>query len=215
MDRLIERPDYVDSSTAGTVLGQVERVPRATKVVGAAALGAWMLASSGLAPALDIDTGTRLSDRIVVDPSEVQFVEIRSDSGTAPARSTGTLMARINELAPLSLRQWAPVFGVTHTAVNDWLKSDPADRPELGQVLELLEDAGDRRADLASWLTTPLPNLNVMPLQLLTDRRWRAFRGATRVRPAPVEISSEELLQRRRDSIGWAITDTPTAPEPE
>ena len=183
------------------------------------ALGASILAAFGIGHGLEplnVDAGTRISPRIIIEaqPSTTRLFEINSDTGKMAMGEADTLMADIRRLAPLSLRDWATVFGVSHTAIRDWLKTDP-DRPELTQVLGLLEDASGRRADLAAWLTQPLEHLNVRPLDLLASHRWRAFRGAMRVRQAPVPITPAELKERRKSSLGWAMTDAPTVPEPE
>jgi hypothetical protein len=120
-----------------------------------------------------------------------------------------TRMARIRELADLSLREWAPVFGVTHTTIKQWLSLEP-DRNKVGQVLEALEEAARYHGDLAKWLRRPLPGTDLAPLQLLARDSWRAFRGALRSRPAPpVAISADELGRRRRADEAWAIPETP------
>jgi hypothetical protein len=120
-----------------------------------------------------------------------------------------TRMARIRELADLSLRDWAPVFGVTHTTIKQWLTLEP-DRNKVGQVLEALEEAARYHSNLAGWLRRPLPGTGLVPLQLLERDSWRAFRGALRSRPAPpVAISADELRRRRRADESWAIPETP------
>jgi DNA-binding transcriptional regulator YiaG len=126
-----------------------------------------------------------------------------------------TRMARIRNIAPLSLREWEEVFGVSHSAVRNWLRSEP-DREKLTQVLESLEQAARYRGDVVPWLRQTLPGTTVTPLQLLARDNPRAFRGALRARAsAPPQISPEELRQRRQADESWAEREVLPPPAPE
>jgi hypothetical protein len=82
------------------------------------------------------------------------------------------------------------VFEVSHTRIKQWADGEEPDRPKLDRILNALSDHRDMR----TWLTTAVPGMDMRPLDLLRDERWRAFRGAIRARSAPaVTVSPEEL----------------------
>lgn len=156
------------------------------------------------------DAGTRISERVdlrtVVQGTSLASIRI---DGRLAQQDELTLMGRIERLAPLSRRDWATVFGVSHTLIGKWLRSDPP-REELRQVLELLVEAAPFHQDLAAWLRTEVPGIPVTPRDLLAARRWSAFRGAIIARPAPpVGLSDEEIAARRRADHTWFTADVP------
>ncbi len=123
-------------------------------------------------------------------------------------------MARIRALAPLSFREWAPVFGVSHSAIKQWADGDEPDREKLDRVLGALDAAAAHQPDLGRWLMTPLPGMQQRPVDLLREDHWRAFRGALRARPAPaVSVAPEELARRRQMQISWAVVEPATLAE--
>jgi hypothetical protein len=125
-------------------------------------------------------------------------------------------MARIRALAPLSLRDWAPVFGVSHSAIKQWADGEEPDRAKLDRVLGALTEAGGHQPNLARWLNAPLPGMQVRPLDLLRDDRWRAFRGAVRTRSAPaVTVAPGELVARRQAQVSWAVPEPATVADDE
>ncbi|MDQ3662240.1 MAG: hypothetical protein M3454_14520 [Actinomycetota bacterium] len=123
-------------------------------------------------------------------------------------------MAEIRALAPLSLREWGRAFGVSHTAISDWLRSNPQDREDLRTTLAALEEASKARHNLGEWLLAPLAGLQVRPVDLLKDRRWRAFRGALAAEASPApRLSASKLAARRRTETSWAIADADIEPD--
>jgi hypothetical protein len=136
--------------------------------------------------------------------------EVRVEGPMAPF-ATPTRMALIRGLAPLSLREWAAVFGVSHSAVKQWADGEEPNRDKLDRVLGALNEASGYHADLARWLTSALPGMEIRPLDLLRNDRWRAFKGAIRTRTAPaVTETAEELQRRRRNQVSWAVPEPPT-----
>lgn len=167
----------------------------------------------GAVDQLIADHGTRIwtrSDlRSVLEGTLRTATRIEFDARPSPV-VPATRMARIRALADLSLRDWATVFGVTHTAVKQWLSTE-TDRAKVGQVLQALEEAAQYEADLRTWLRREVPGTDVTPLDLLRRDRFRAFRGALRSRAAPpVVVSGDELRRRRRDDESWAVPEAPT-----
>jgi hypothetical protein len=161
------------------------------------------------------DRGTRASARIdlVAASTETSIRRLLLDSNTKFGdRAVKTRMLRIIELAPLSLRAWAEVFGVSHGAITKWRSSEP-DRPEIALVLEMLERAAREHGELAQWLQQPLASTSVTPLQLLSQQRWRAFLGAIKTASAPAPDLARETLERlRRERLPWAAADAPGLP---
>lgn len=177
---------------------------RGTALVTVLGLGASFLA----APV--IDQGTRVIDRLdyrsAMAGTSLTAVQVE---GPVIPFQTPTRMARIRALAPLSLRDWGEVFGVSHSAIKQWADSEPA-REKLDRVLGALSEASAHHADLARWLVAPLPGMQIRPLDLLRDDRWRAFRGAIRTRPAPtVTMAPDQLLRRRQAQASWAVPEPP------
>lgn len=162
-----------------------------------------------------LDFGTRAIGRVdlTAASNETSIRRLVIDTNTVLRRlKTRTRMSKILELAPLSLRLWAEVFGVTHGAIRKWRTTDP-DRPELAIVLDLLEQASLAHGELAQWLRRPLVTTDVTPLSLLEQGRWRAFLGATRTASAPAPDLGREALERlRRERLPWATTDAPGIP---
>jgi hypothetical protein len=161
------------------------------------------------------DRGTRASARIdlVAASTETSIRRLLLDSNTKlGVHAVKTRMLRIIELAPLSLREWAEVFGVSHGAITKWRSSEP-DRPEIALVLEMLERAVREHGELAQWLRQPLASTSVTPLQLLSQQRWRAFLGAIKTASAPAPDLARETLERlRRERLPWAVPDAPGLP---
>jgi hypothetical protein len=156
-----------------------------------------------------IDYGTRVVDRLDYSSTMrgTALAPIRVEGPVVPFQ-TPTRMARIRALAPLSLRDWAEVFGVSHSAVKQWIDGDEPAREKLDLVLDALNAASAHHANLATWLTVSLPGMEVRPLDLLRDERWRAFRGAIRARSAPTpSIAINELLRRRRAEVSWGVPE--------
>lgn len=162
-----------------------------------------------------LDFGTRAIGRVdlIAASNETSIRRLVIDTNTVLRRlKTRTRMSRILELAPLSLRLWAEVFGVTHGAIRKWRTTDP-DRPELTIVLDMLEQASLAHGELAQWLRRPVASTEVTPLNLLKQARWRAFLGAIRTASAPVPDLGREALERlRRERLPWASTDAPGIP---
>lgn len=124
-----------------------------------------------------------------------------------------TTMGRIRDLAPLSLRDWARVFGVSHTAIREWLRDD-SPRQKLTDTLAALEEAYRIHPDLRTWLTSPVAGLEIKPIDLLRDDRWRAFRGAIRAQAATASgLLPADVAARRRAETSWAVTDVEITPD--
>jgi hypothetical protein len=177
---------------------------RGTALVTVLTLGASFLAGPV------VDQGTRVIDRFdyrsAMEGTSLTPVQVE---GPVVPFQTPTRMARIRALAPLSLRDWGEVFGVSHSAIKQWVDSEPG-REKLDRVLGALSEATAHQPDLARWLTAPLPGMEIRPLDLLRDDRWRAFRGAIRTRSAPaVTLAPDELLRRRQAQASWAVTEPP------
>ena len=160
---------------------------------------------------LDIDTGTRVVARYdyrsIMEGTTLTKITVEGDIEpfTIP-----TSMARIRAIAPLPFREWAPVFGVSHAAIKQWADGEEPDRPKLARILNALNEASIHHRDLRTWLTTSLPGMDVRPLELLRDDRWRAFRGAIRARSSPaVTVSPVELMRRRRAQSSWVVAEPP------
>lgn len=159
----------------------------------------------------DVDTGTRVVARYDYRPimEGTTLAKITVEGDVEPF-TTLTRMARIRAIAPLSFREWAPVFGVSHAAIKQWVDGDEPERPKLDRILDALSEASIHHRELRTWLTTPVPGMDVRPLELLRDDRWRAFRGAIRARSAPaVAVSPEELMRRRRAQTSWVVAEPP------
>jgi len=164
---------------------------------------------------VSMDNGTRVGQftdaTTALNSTSLRTTEL-GPGGLAPFVEP-TTMERIRTLAPLSLRDWGSVFGVSHTAVRSWLRDDP-EREKLATVLSALEEAYASKPNLAAWLVTSLPGLEVRPLDLLRDDRWRAFRGALRAQAAPPpSLSRDELEARRRAETSWALADVEIEPD--
>lgn len=159
----------------------------------------------------DIDTGTRVVARYDYRPimEGTTLTKITVEGPLEPFKPASR-MARIRALAPLSFREWAPVFEVSHTRVKQWADGEEPDRPKLDRILNALSEASAYHRDMRTWLTTAVPGMDVRPLDLLRDERWRAFRGAIRARSAPaVTVSPEELMRRRRAQSSWVVAEPP------
>lgn len=187
---------------------------RSALLTGALIVGS-ALGGSAVGPAV-ADPGTRIGlytdVAALAHSTSLQSVELDGPFVPFIQRTT---MAQINGLAPLSLREWGRVFGVSHTSISAWMKEDPADREKLGTVLGALE-AARTKPQLERWLLAPLQGIDVRPIDLLRDGRWRAFRGALVARAAaPATLSSEELAARRRAETSWALADAEIEPDDE
>jgi len=79
---------------------------------------------------LDIDTGTRVVARYdyrqLMEGTTLATITIEGD---VEPFTVMTRMARIRAIAPLSFREWAPVFGVSHAAIKQWVDGDEPARP--------------------------------------------------------------------------------------
>lgn len=158
------------------------------------------------------DEGTRVVSRQdyrpVIEGTSLKTVRVE---GPITPFQTLTRMARIRALAPLSFRHWAPVFGVSHSAIKQWADGDEPARSKLDRVLGALSEATLHQPNLAVWLVTSLPGMQVRPLDLLREEHWRAFRGAIRTRSSPgVAVATEELARRRRAQVSWAVPEPAT-----
>ena len=156
-----------------------------------------------------VDEGTRVTERLdyrpVIVGTSLKTVHVE---GVVIPFQEPTRMARIRALAPLSLREWAAVFEVSHSAVKQWADGDEPDRDKLDRVLAALSEASAHQSDLQRWLKTPLPGMELRPVDLLRENRWRAFRGAVRVRSAPaLSVSPDELVRRRQMQVSWAVPE--------
>lgn len=187
---------------------------RSALLAGALAVGT-ALGAQGPGVPMDWDSGTRIGNytdiAALVKSTSLQRIELEGRFSPFVQRST---MAQIRALAPLSLREWGRVFGVSHTAISDWLRGDPQEGENLRTALAALEEASRVKNDLGEWLLAPVSGLQVRPVDLLKDRRWRAFRGALAAQAAPVSrLSPSELAARRRAETSWAIADTDIEPD--
>lgn len=208
-----------------TSSGQPERHPGedATNSVsgsrlGAAAVAALALALPGAVSAgsLPLHAGThavaRADVRLLAAGTRLYDLDFE---GLLEPLAQATRMGRVRELAPLPLREWASVFGTSHTTVYQWVRRDPSARPKLTTVLEALERAAKHHGDVALWLRTPLSGTNIRPLDLLREERWRAFDGALRLKPhATLELDPDQLARLRRDEVSWALSDVPHGEAP-
>lgn len=189
----------------------------------------WKLNSSKLIPALmsgiavfgatataiEVDSGTRVNTRRDVR-AIVQATSLKSYSIDGPVEPlvTPTLMARIRTLAPLSLREWGPVIGKSHTTIQTWAQGDEPSYPKLDRILSALNQASRQHGDLATWLVRPVPGMDVRPLDLLRESRWRAFQGAIRASEAQfASATPEELLDRRRAELSWGSREVSITPD--
>lgn len=157
----------------------------------------------------DIDSGTRVVARYDYRPimEGTTLTKITVEGSLEPFK-TASRMARIRALAPLSFREWAPVFEVSHTRIKQWADGEEPDRPKLDRILNALSEASVYNRDMRTWLTTAVPGMDVRPVDLLRDERWRAFRGAIRARSAPaVTVSPEELRRRRHAQSSWVVAE--------
>lgn len=170
------------------------------------------------APSLEVDSGTRViaqrDVRALVQGTTLHSFEF--DGPIVPFIKP-TRMAKIRALAPLSLRDWAPVVGKSHTTVSAWAAGEEPNEPKLDQILTALDEASRYHADLRTWLTSPLPGMSTRPVDLLRESRWRAFRGAVRSGQASTpQITPNELIERRRGKLSWGPTsDLPITTDDE
>lgn len=201
---MIAVPERTKAAHRTDVTGRTSvDAPAGTALVTFLSLGTTFLA----APV--VDHGTRIVDRLDYSSTMrgTALAPVRLEGPLVPFQ-TPTRMARIRALAPLSLRDWADVFGVSHSAVKQWIDGEEPARDKLERVLDALDEASAHHADLATWLTASLPGMEVRPLDLLRDERWRAFRGAIRARSAPTPaIAPDELLRRRRAEVSWGVPE--------
>jgi hypothetical protein len=162
-----------------------------------------------------VDEGTRVIDRLDYRPAieGTSLTAVKVEGPIVPFRAP-TRMARIRGLAPLSFREWAAVFGVSHSAIKQWADGEEPDRDKLDRVLGAINEAGAHQPDLGRWLVSPVPGMDVRPIDLLREDRWRAFRGAIRAHRAPtVSIAPDELVRRRRAQVSWAVPEPATVAE--
>lgn len=189
----------VTNSMSGTRLGA------AVAVLALALPGA---VSAGSLPA---DAGTRAMGRADVRmlAQGTRLYDLDFEGAVDPIVRP-TMMGRIRELAPLSLREWAYVFDTSHTSIHQWIRREPQGRSRVGVVLEALERAARYHGDLASWLRTPLSGTGPRPLDLLREGKWRAFDGALRLGPHELpRVAPEELSRLRREELSWALPELP------
>jgi hypothetical protein len=187
-----------------------------TKIVSTLLVGGVALIGFGAVGSLSVDQGTRLSPLRDVRQTLVGTTlnDFRVQAGGEPFIRP-TRMDQLNALAPLSFREWGPVFGVSHTTIGLWAGKDPG-HAKLDRVLEALREASFFHSDLAAWLRTPIPGMSVRPLDLLRESRWRAFRGAIRTAMTPpITLSADELRTRREAEISWITPEPPTLTDDE
>ena len=188
-----------------------DRMPRVPVGTGLAVFGVVGALLGGVVA----DQGTRVVDRLdyrpIIEGTSLNTVRVE---GPVVAFETPTRMARIRALAPLSFREWASVFGVSHSAIKQWVDGEDPGREKLDRVLGALTEASAYQPDLDSWLISRLPGMELRPVDLLREDRWRAFRGAIRARPAPdVKVGADELVRRRRAQVSWAVPEPTTVPD--
>lgn len=137
----------------------------------------------------------------------------------SPFRATDTRMAELQALAPLSLRQWAHVFGVSKQAISNWIAEEPRERPELDAAVTALRGAAARQPDLAGWLQRHLPGSERTPLDLAKTAHWRAFKAASRLAAPvgagviPTQAMRDVARERRALAKRLGGADSPPAPE--
>jgi hypothetical protein len=155
------------------------------------------------------DGGTRAIKRIDLRHPWWTLAESVSFEGHVAPLVKPSRMQRIRDVAPLSLRVWGDVFGVSHTTVLNWIEGEePPDRPEVDRVLSIVERAAHRFRDVESWLKSPLGRLSTTPLSLLQRQRWRALEGALSiVKTTPPSVDTTELGRLRGDVLPWAIPE--------
>ncbi len=176
---------------------------RTSKQLGALFFG------SCLATALD--EGTRLSWRVDLTEclTNTSLISCRSEEFPKPPAPPSS-MAQIAAIAPLSLRRWATVFGVSQTAIRNWLTSNPNSTERLAhlnEILSLVREAARRRRDVSRWLVERLPDSDFTPADLLAEGRTRAFLGAMRMSGPQPKPQEHDLLEARRDRLPWAIPE--------
>lgn len=184
-------------------------IPRGTKLLPLLGVSAVLLGG------VVVDEGTRVVDRLdyraAIEGTSLTAVQVE---GPVVPFLAPTRMARIRSVAPLSLREWATVFGVSHSAIKQWADGEEPDREKLNRVLGAVNEAAARRPDLSHWLTTQLPGMDMRPVDLLREDRWRAFRGAIRAHSAPsVSVAPDELVRRRQAQVSWAVLERATLAE--
>lgn len=165
-----------------------------------------------LGGAADVDDGTRVAVRYDYRPmiEGTSLARVIVEGPIQPFHRP-TRMARLRAVAPLSLRDWAYVLDVSHSAVGQWVENEPPERRNLDRILDALTEARAHHSDVASWLAARLPGMGVRPMDLLREERWRAFRGAMRARSAPsVTLSPDELMHRRREQASWVVAEPAT-----
>lgn len=117
-----------------------------------------------------------------------------------------TRMAKVRDLAPeVTMKEWGEVFGVSRQTVNAWLATEPKSRPELDDVVASLNQAATFHTGVGRWLRSPVPGMDIKPIELLRSKRWRAFHGAVRAQAAPAtNLAANTLMERRRAEVSWA-----------
>lgn len=206
------------STSGGTPLGSQQRDTATAARRSAAAVQTVALATvATLSCVVPAQAGTAITPRTdlrtAIEGTTLQSIDVTGpvEPFRAPSR-----MEQILSYAPLTLREWASVFDVSHTAIKHWRDGQEPERDEVDRVLGALREAAPHHADLVAWLQAPLPGMSVQPLDLLRKHRWTAFRGAVRTRSAPtVDVATEELLRRRRRQASWAVADVPVVPDDE
>jgi hypothetical protein len=127
------------------------RAPRGTGLITVLSAGAVLLGGPL------VDQGTRIVERLdyrpMIDGTSLQNVHVE---GPVVPFQTPTRMAQIRALAPLSLRDWGTVFGVSHSAIKQWVDGDEPDRDKLNRVLGALTEAAAHQPNLKGWLTATL-----------------------------------------------------------
>lgn len=120
-----------------------------------------------------------------------------------PRETVPTRMDRLDRLADLSLREWGAVFGVSPQAIRNWKITEPPERRELNEALDLLVDARRRHPELGLWLKRPLREGGEAPINFLARKQWGAFRSASRLTPtvAPLDTAVSARLRARSDRI--------------
>jgi hypothetical protein len=183
----------------------------------------WLCCDSLVSETLSGATAVDIVNDLRTVLGGTSFLELTYDNITSdPFRSTATRMAELRALAPgLSLREWAAGLGVTKQAIKNWTVAEPRERPELNEAITALRAASIRHADVSSWLRSPLPGSERIPLDLVRDRRWRALRAATRLKPAirsgalPTASMREAARKQREVSKQLGGADAPPAQDDE
>ena len=110
--------------------------------------------------------------------------ELNAEQSTSPDTMTASAQAeRLREIAGLTVRHLANVFGVSRTTYSKWLSGSPlhsTHREHLLEVLSFIEEAVQHLGSSSAtntWLLTPVSPGGKKPIEYLAEREYAAFRG--------------------------------------